>query len=154
MAEVLLTKATDPLEEHVSNLLHFLTTLYKANMSYSTLNVARSVVSQLPSFGNSSTIGEYALAKQFFKGVFRQRPPLPNCTLSNYTHTWDVGPGLTYLGDLGPSEKLNTKQFSFKTVTLSEMPTIHLLSLQHLHVTAERLVLTVPDMIKQSQGFF
>ena len=118
MADVLLTKATDPLEENVTNLLHFLTTMFKANMSYSTLNVARSVVSQLPSFGNSSTLGEKALAKQFFKGVFRQRPPLPN-----YTHTWDVGPGLHYLRDLGPSEKLNTKQLSFKTVTLTALLT-------------------------------
>ena len=58
MTEVLLTKETDPLEENVANLLYLLTTLYKANMSYSTLNVGSSVVSQLPSFGNSSTIGE------------------------------------------------------------------------------------------------
>ena len=34
------------------------------------------------------------------------------------------------------------------------MPTIHLLSLQHLHVIPEPLVLTVPGMIKQSRGFF
>ena len=91
------------------------------------------------------------MAKQFLKGVFRQRPP------PKYTHTWDVGPVLHYLRDLGPSEKLNTKQLSLKTVTLTALltgqrcQTIHLLSLQHLQITPERLVITVPDMIKQSR---
>ena len=124
-------------------------------MSYSTLNVARSAVSRLLSFGNSSTIGEEALAKQFFKGVFRQRPPHPK-----YTHTWDVGPVLHYLRDLGPSEQLTIKQLSLKTVSLTALltgqrcQTIHLLSLDHLHITPERLVITVPDIIKQSRPGF
>ena len=83
------------------------------------------------------------------------RPSLPK-----YTHTWDVGPVLHYLRDLGPSEKLNTKQLSLRTVTDTALltgqrcQTVHFLSLPHLQITPERLVLTAPDKTKQSPPGF
>lgn len=129
-----------------------LTSLYHDGLSFSTLNVARSAVSQLISRGESSSIGENVLIKRFFKGVFRNRPPTPR-----YTQTWDIGQVLTYLKNLGPTDSLDLKTLTLKTVMLLALcsaqrcQTIHLLNTENIQATADSLTVTIPDLLKQSR---
>ena len=110
-------------------------------------------MSQLISLGESSSIGENVLIKRFFKGVFRSRPPTPR-----YTQTWDIGQVLTYLKNLGPSDSLDLKTLTLKTVMLMALcsaqrcQTIrHLLNTENIQVTADSLTVTIPDLLKQSR---
>lgn len=139
----------------MNSLLSFLTFLYQEGLSFSTLNVARSAVSQLISIGESQSIGEHALIKRFFKGVFRNRPPQPR-----YSHTWDVGQVLNHLRTLGNTETLDLKSLTLKTVMLTALlsgqrcQSIHLIQVNNVQLSEDTLTISITGLIKQSRPGF
>ena len=96
--------------EHV--LLEFLTGLFEAGASYSSLNSARSAVASIL-VDQQTSIGEAPLIKKFVCGAFNARPQLPR-----YTSTWDVNIVFNYLRGVAPSKSLSLKQLTLKTAAL------------------------------------
>jgi integrase len=142
-------------EENVDNLLLFLSHLHENGLSYSSLNVARSAVSQFLAFGNSSdsTMGEHKLVKRFFKGIYRMKPPAPR-----YVETWDVSKVLHYLGTaLKDNHGISLKDLSLKTVALLALlsgqrcQTIHQIKIDNIHFEENTVVIIIDGMIKQSR---
>ena len=88
-------------------LLQFLTGLFEAGASYSSLNSARSAVASIL-VDQQTSIGEAPLIKKF-----SWCPHLPR-----YTSTWDVNIVLNYLLGVAPSKSQSLKQLTLKTTAL------------------------------------
>jgi hypothetical protein len=95
----------------------FLHSLYKKGMSYSSLNTARSAISNLCFTSDMDShhvpIGKHFLICRYLKGVFNEMKPVPK-----YHSTWPVDLVLDYLSTLWPLEKLSLKELTLKLVTL------------------------------------
>jgi len=100
--------------------IEFLTELYKQGKSYSTINSARSALSQflLPEGSQLDTdFGKHKLTSMFMKGVFKLKPPTPK-----YKGTWDVKIVLDYLRTLD-NDNISLKLLFMKCVTILAMAT-------------------------------
>ena len=91
-------------------------------MSYSSLNTARSAVSNLDfDIGqnpNHVSIGKHFLVSKYLKGVFHEIKPVPK-----YRSIWSVDPVLDYLFSFWPLDKLPLKELSLKLVLLVALTT-------------------------------
>ena len=73
--------------------MQFLSDMYRAGLSYGSINTARSVLSSLLYLENSSIpFGQLPIVKRFMKGIFRLRASLPK-----YSATWDVNLAFEYI---------------------------------------------------------
>ena len=72
-------------------MLTFLHSLYKRNLGYSAVNVARSALSTFVIVDNQA-VGKHPLVTRYLKGVFHLRPALPK-----YSFTWDAGKVIKHL---------------------------------------------------------
>ena len=73
--------------------MQFLSDMYHAGLSYSSINTARSVLSYLLYCENSSIpFGQLPIVKRFMKGIFELRPSLPK-----YSATWGVNLAFEYI---------------------------------------------------------
>ena len=73
--------------------IEFLTSLFKSGLSYSSINTARSAISQFVKFSNiQGNFGSHSITCRFMKGVYKLRTPKPK-----YNSIWDVKPLLNYL---------------------------------------------------------
>lgn len=99
------------MQSTASNVIEFLTMLYKKELSYNSLNVARSALATFVEFKRGSTVGAHPLISRFMKGVFNRRPPTPRNDV-----IWDVNIVLEYLRKLTPVNKLTLKQLTLKLV--------------------------------------
>ena len=94
--------------------IEYLTTLFSSGKSYSTINSARSALSQFTQVDTGSTpFGSHPLTVKFMRGVFKLRP-----TSTKYTSTWDVGIVFNLFRSWPENEKLSLKQLTMKTVML------------------------------------
>ncbi len=100
----------------------FLHSLYTKGMSYSSLNTARSAISNLgltPEASQSNVpIGRHLLVCRYLKGVFNELKPVPK-----YHATWSVDPVLDYLSTLWPLDRLSLKEVTLKLVILIALTT-------------------------------
>jgi len=71
---VIKVSATDA---NVEQAIEFLTELYQKDLSFSAINIARSMLSVILKTVDGMTIGNQPLMRRFMKGVFRSRPSLP-----------------------------------------------------------------------------
>ena len=110
----------DHLRPTVKGLLMFLHSLYWKGMSYSSLNTARSAVSNLDigQNPNHASIGKHFLVSKYLKGVFHEIKPVPK-----YCSIWSVDPVLDYFFTLWPLDKLPRKELSLKLVLLVALTT-------------------------------
>ena len=112
----------DPLRPTVKCVLMFLHSLYTKGMSYSSLNTARSAISNLgltPEASQSYVpIGRHLLVCRYLKGVFNELKPVPK-----YHATWLVDPVLDYLSTLWPLDRLSLKEVTLKLVMLIALTT-------------------------------
>ena len=112
-----LQKKIDPLHPSVSDVLQFLHTFRVNQLSYSTINTARSALSsylmgyQFP--GCHYTVANHPFIVRYLKGVFNCCKPAPR-----YQETWDVKPVLEYLELLHPLDKLSLKELTHKLAIL------------------------------------
>ena len=106
--------------------------LFEQGLGCTALNTARSALSQVLPPQAGVLFGELPLTKQFMKGVFQEKPSLPQ-----YTITWDPGLLLSFLRRHSPNGILELKMLTFKTVTLLTIlsaqgtQTIHLLDIRN-----------------------
>ena len=98
---------------NVSEGINFLAQLYDTGISYSSINTARSALSNLMSLQNWTDSGSNALVSRFMRGVFMQRPASPR-----YKEMWDVSIVLRYVEKWYPLKELDLKHLTFKTVML------------------------------------
>ena len=103
----------------VKKALHYLKRLFDEGKSYSTINTARSAISQLITITDtpSNKFGELGIVAKFMKGVFRLRPPLPK-----YKGTWDAKILLDFLRSIN-TESCNLKELSMKLACLIALTT-------------------------------
>ena len=89
-------------------------------MNYSSLNTARSAVSNLDigQHPNHVSIGKHFLVSKYLKGVFHEIKPVPK-----YRSIWSLDPVLDYLFSLWPLDKLPFKELSLKLVLLVALTT-------------------------------
>ena len=87
--------------------------MFEQGLGYSTLDTARSALSQVLPPEAGVSFEDLPLIRQFMKGVFQEKPSLPR-----YTVTWDPALLLNFLKSQSPVEKLDLKMLTFKTVTL------------------------------------
>ena len=107
--------------------------MFEQDLGYSTLNTARSALSQVLPPEAGISFGDLPLIRQFMKGVFQEMPFLPR-----YTVTWDPALLLSFLKSQSPVEKLDLKMLTFKTITLltllsaPRIQTVHLLDIRNV----------------------
>lgn len=130
--------------------IDFLTKLFDRGLSYSSINSARSAISQFTVVLDSTfSFGCHPITHRFMKGVFRLRPPCPK-----YMATWNVSPLLKYLEDLDDSK---LKSLSIKCVSLialttgQRMQTIAAIDIRFLTSTDDKLVFSIKDALKTSK---
>ncbi|CAH3031028.1 unnamed protein product [Pocillopora meandrina] len=140
----------DSLHPSVTNVIQFLTTLFEKNLSYSSLNTARSALSTIITVDGMS-IGNHPLVVRFLKGVFNLRPPVPR-----YKEVCDVSIVLRFLKTLSPVSSLSLKNLSHKLVMLLSLvtaqrgQTLHLLEINLMSTYDSSIVFTFNKPLKQS----
>ena len=139
----------DSLHPSVADVIQFLTTLFEKNLSYSSLNTARSALSTIITV-DGMPIGSHPLVVRFLKGVFNLRPPVPR-----YKEVWDVSIVLRYLKTLSSTSSLSLKNLSLKLVMLLSLvtaqrgQTLHLLDIDLMSTYDSSIVFTFSKPLKQ-----
>ncbi|XP_068710610.1 uncharacterized protein [Montipora foliosa] len=142
----------DPCSVPPMKALDFSAELFEQGLGYSTLNTARSALSQVLPPEAGVSFGDLPLIRQFMKGVFQEKPSLPR-----YTVTWDPALLLNFLKSQSPIEKLYLKMLTFKTVTLltllsvQRIQTIHLLDLRNVDLSESIVKISVGDKTRPGQ---
>lgn len=100
--------------------LVFLHGLFNQGLSYSTINTARSAISNI-AFQDEKQglpIGQHPLVCRYLKGVFNKIKPVPK-----YNNIWPVDTALDYLSLLWPLDKITLKELTMKLVLLISLTT-------------------------------
>ena len=136
----------------MNQVLQYLTCLFKQDLSYSTINTARSSISALLDCNNNTSVGSHPLIIRFMKGVYQLRPPKPR-----YKETWNISPVLGYLRSLYPTSELSLKQLTLKLVmlvaliTAQRLQTLQALDLRNMFVTGSKISFVLPTLLKQTR---
>ena len=124
----------------------------ESNLSYNTINTAKSAIVSQSNLFNSNDLGNHLLIKKFMRGIFNIRPSLPK-----YNCTWDVETVLKYLKYLHPLEKLSLLDLSRKLVMLlalttgQRLQTLFLLDIRNITCDEDFVKLRIGDLLKQSK---
>lgn len=130
--------------------IEFLTNMFEAGASYSSINTARSAISQFVNLTDSQhQFGKHPLTTRFMKGVYKLRPPLPK-----YNATWNVSPVLNLLESLDISSLKNLSMKCLMLIALStgqRVQTLSILDLALMKSNDEKFVFLVRNVIKTSK---
>ncbi len=102
----------------VSNILCFLTELYEKGLGYSSVNTAKSALSNILGNIDNVSVGQHPLVIKFMKGVSKLRPPMPR-----YSVTWDANRILELFTSWEDNEILSMKHLSIKLISLLALTT-------------------------------
>ena len=134
--------------------VEFLTSLYREGKSYSTINSARSTLSQMVNISDGregTDFGKHPLVIKFMRGMFKLRPALPR-----YNATWDVSTVLSSLRKVHNSSS-TLRDLSLKCVMLVALATGHrvqtltALSVKGLVELDNKLILHIPSVLKTTK---
>jgi len=103
---------------NIEQVLSFLAGLYEDELSYASINTARSALSTILGPIDGCKIGDHNLVTRLLKGVGKLRPPLPR-----YSSTWDVNRVLDLFLIWPENSDLSLKQLSLKLVALLALTT-------------------------------
>ena len=130
--------------------IDFLTDRFKSGLSYSSINTARSALSQFISFIDSpAAFGSHPLVSKFMKGVYKLRPPNPR-----YDSIWDVSPLLQYLASVvgNDLQSLTLKCCTLMALTSGQrVQTLTNLSLAFMIKSTDRITFHVDNILKTSK---
>ena len=138
------------LHPSVADVIPFLTALFEKDLSYSSLNTARSALSTIVTVDGVS-IGRHPLVVRFLKGVFNLRPPV-----SRHKEVWDVSTASKFLKTFSPVASLSLKNLSLKVVMLLSLvtaqrgQTLHLLDISLMSTYDSSIVFTFSKPVKES----
>lgn len=131
-------------EPNIEHVLYYLTHLYEAGLSYSTINSNRSALSHLFGEVQGTSVGEHKLIVNFMKGVSKLRPAAPR-----YSVTWNPDLVLSYI-QTWDTKNCDLKKLSLKLVSLLALSTgQRVQSLASIKVSD--IVWTTPIQIKLSK---
>lgn len=137
--------------------IEFLTRMYKDGLSYSTINAARSALSQfihMRGFGKEVDFGKHALTVKFMKGIFKLNPPKPKKVF-----TWDVSLVLNLLRSKDNHE-ITLKELSHKCCMLLALSTgqraqtLAALNLDNICHNTDRAIFSFTENLKTSRPGF
>lgn len=137
--------------------IEFLTSLHKQGLSYSTINIARSMLSHyvhVQGLSKDVDFGKHALTTRFMKGIFKLNPPK-----SKHIVTWNVKKVLDLLRNKINSE-LTLKELSQKCLMLLALctgqraQTLTALNLDNLIKEENRFTFTFSKILKTSRPGF
>ena len=107
------TRKADPMSASANDVLTFLSDYFDSGMSYSSVNVARSMLSTTFGLAESSLdIGRNPLVSKLMKGIYNIKPPSPK-----YVSTWDPSVVLSYF-DSTAGTSFSILQLARRTATL------------------------------------
>lgn len=115
----------------MSQVLSFLTSLFKQGLGLSAINTARSAVSSVVITPGGGSIGTNRLVSKFVKGVAELRPSLPR-----YCATWDVSVLLDFWENQPDNKLLSLKELTLKLCCLllllsaQRVQTVHTVKVQ------------------------
>ena len=140
-----------PFSPSLNNVLEFLYTLL--NLSYSSLNTARSALSCIIVI-DKMPVGQHPVVCRFLKGAFELKPPS-----AKYYGIWDVNQVLQFLKTFSPNKCLSLKELTYKLATLLALVTIQrkqtLLQLdisnEYLKKSRDEYIFVLSKHVKQSR---
>jgi site-specific recombinase XerD len=143
----------DHLNVRVETGIEYLTSLFRKDLSYSTLNSVRAALSQHVNIVGCDDLdfGKHPLTIKFMKGVYRLRPPAPK-----YNLTWDVADVLSKLRAVD-AESCSLKELSLKCVMLlalatgQRVQTLSLFSLKLMSCRTESYTFGIEKLLKTSK---
>ena len=139
----------NPVNPPISIAIDFLTSLFDAGLSYSSINTARSALSslfQIPDFANIPVV------KRFMRGVFQLRPSLPR-----YQSVWNVHSVFNFIRNQQRVEDLPLKALTMRLAFLlcllsgQRRQTIRVLRLDQMNVTSNAYTFNIVDKLKQTR---
>lgn len=148
-------KSVNISKPNISIVLEFLYSLFKAGMSYSSINTACSALSVFIQTHDHVSLGKQPLVKRFLKDVFNLRP-----TKTKYSSIWDVSIVLRFLKGLYPLSEINLKMLTLKTVMLMALlssqraQTLQLLDIRNMVIHLNYIEFQITELIKQSRPGF
>ena len=109
-----------PMTCSVAVIVKYIRHRFEEGVSYSTMNVAKSVISKFHCFlpGNIP-VGSDQLVQKAMNSFFKLRPPLPK-----YRNTFDVTIVMRYVMDMGPAADIDLKCLTYKTLFLVAFSTL------------------------------
>lgn len=126
--------------------------MFEKNLSYSAINTARSALSTVIVYRDTTNFGSHPLVIKFMKGVFQLKPPKPR-----YDYIWDVNLVLNFLRTLSPVHLLSLKDLTLKLVmlialiTAERSQTIHLLAIDEMKEGKAMYSFGISEHVKQSR---
>lgn len=140
---------TNPHVTHINTVLNFLTKLHKKGLSYSSINAARSALSNFAFLEDNSKIGTNPWVSKFMKGIFHIKPPLPR-----YKEIWEVRPVLQMLRTWAPNESLELKYITLKLCILlaligsTRVQFLYALNIDKIKRVGDQFTLRVDELMK------
>jgi hypothetical protein len=134
----------------VANFITFLTSLYKSNLNYSTICIARSAVNQFLLVSQGQNFSNSTLVTKFLKGIFELRPNIPK-----HTKIWSVGSVLDDMKTLPTN--VNLLQLAgklcvlFLLLTAQRCQTVHLICIDDIEFVTSGLIIHTNHLLKQSR---
>jgi len=111
-------KSCNPWKANLPVILDYLTHLFKNNLSYNSINLARSALSLFLPKVDQFSVGCHPLVVKLMKAIFRANPPS-----AKYSNTWSVDKVLNMLECWPDNEHLSIEQLSMKLVGLLALTT-------------------------------
>jgi hypothetical protein len=142
----------DPLNPSIEQGIEFLTTLFDAELGYSSINTARSALSSILPMYEGRKFGEHPLVTRFLKGIFELKPALPR-----YPEIWDVQIVLDHLQSYKPGEELSLKELTLKLtmllclLTAQRCQTIQLIDVNDIQEIVDGYRITFHQKVKQTR---
>jgi hypothetical protein len=146
-------RGSDTLLLSLNSILQYLTDLFNSGVSYSTVNIHRSMLSSTLEAIDGHEIGEHPLVVQLLKGCFNIKPPQPR-----YNHIWDPEVILKHFKSLGENQNLSLKTLSKKLAmllalsTVSRVSEINSISFQLIKITPESAVFSLLSLRKAQKS--
>ncbi|XP_040261452.1 uncharacterized protein LOC120977528 [Bufo bufo] len=112
-ADWCLARDLDPISAPVTEILHFLSSLFDQGKAYRTISLFRSAISASHQGFDGTPAGQHPLVCRLMRGSRMSRPPRPR-----FTTTWDVSRVLSFLSAWPQNSELSLRQLSAKLVTL------------------------------------
>ena len=140
---------------NLSEVLDFMTFCFDTkNLGYSALNTVRSALSTFIQI-DGVPVGSHYMITRFMKGVYACKPALPRNNV-----TWDTSVVLHYLKSLSPVKKLDIKELTMKSVTLTALLTgqrcqsLTLMDIRNIDCTTSGVKFRFGDILKQTRPGF
>eukprot|EP00794_Sanderia_malayensis_P001725 gene1725-1923_t len=141
----------NPLSANVIDGINFPGKLFSDGLSYSSINTARSALSNLIYLAVGSSFGCNGIVTKFMRGVFCMRPKLPR-----YKEIWDVSIVLTHIKSWYPFDSLTLKILTLKTITLMALTsgqrcqTLQALQIDQVQLDPDTCIFQVTKLLKTS----